>query len=79
MGAALLMQNYNMANNKYQVLSPDGFTIERDKTHYSSKEKAIEAYSAWAERYKSQGYYSSAKHGRIYISDLYDYCQFNQI
>jgi hypothetical protein len=79
MGAALLMQNYKMKRNRYQVLSPDGFTLERDVPHYSSKEKAIEAYSAWAERYKSQGYYSSAKHGRIHLLDLYDYCQFNQI
>ncbi len=79
MGAALLMQNYNMANNKYQVLSPDGFAIEWDKTHYTSRKEAVEAYSKWAERYKSQGYYSSAKHGRIHISDLYDYCQFNQV
>jgi hypothetical protein len=68
-----------MAKTKYQVLSPDGFTLERDTQHYTSKEKAIEAYSKWAERYTTQGYYSSAKHGRIHLSDLSDYCQFNQI
>jgi len=33
-----------MANKKYQVLSPDGFTLERDVPFYTSRKKAIEAF-----------------------------------
>jgi len=29
---------------KYEVLSPDGFTIEFDKPYYTSKKKAYEAF-----------------------------------
>lgn len=59
--------------NKFQVLSPDGFTIEFDKPHYPSRKKAIEAYEKWKSRYEQQGYYSSAK-GRIPLDELDDNC-----
>ena len=65
-----------MATKKYQVLSPDGFTIEFENFYYRSKKKAMEAFNKWIERYNVQGYYSSAKYGRIHLSDLIDYCQF---
>ena len=44
---------------KFQVLSPDGFTIEFDKAYYPSKKKAFEAFDKWKKRYELQGYYSS--------------------
>ena len=31
----------------YEVLSPDGFTIEFDRPYYTSKEKAFEAFDKW--------------------------------
>lgn len=65
-----------MAKNKYQILSPDGFTIERDVIGYPSRKKAMEVFNQWKERYKQQGYYSSTNYGRIDLLDLEDFCQF---
>lgn len=65
-----------MAKNKYQILSPDGFTIERDVIGYPSRKKGMEAFNQWKERYKQQGYYSSTNYGRIDLLDLEDFCQF---
>jgi hypothetical protein len=61
-------------NKRYQVLSPDGFIIERDVEAYPSKEKAIAALDKWAERYQTQGYYSS-NNGRIPLDELKNNCQ----
>ena len=63
---------------KYQVLSPDGFTIEFDKPYYTSKKKAFEAFDKWKERYKLQGYYSS-NNGRIPLEDLENHCSIKTI
>jgi len=57
---------------KYQVLSPDGFTIEFDKPYYPSKKKAFEAFDKWKKRYELQGYYSS-NNGRIPLDELENY------
>ena len=62
----------------YEVLSPDGFTIEFDRPYYTSKEKAFEAFDKWKERYKIQGYYSS-NNGRIPLEDLEDYMYIREI
>jgi hypothetical protein len=58
---------------KYEVLSPDGFTIEFDKPYYKSSQLAFEAFDKWKKRYEGQGYYSSNEHGRIPLEDLEDY------
>ena len=63
---------------RYEVLSPDGFTIEFDRPYYTSKEKAFEAFDKWKERYKVQGYYSS-NNGRIPLEDLEDYMYIRKI
>jgi hypothetical protein len=63
-----------MARKKYDVLSPDGFSISATET-YTSKKKAIEAFKEWKKGYEAQGYYSSTKYGKIHLSDLEDYCQ----
>ena len=68
-----------MSNKKYQILSPDGFTIESEPHFYTSKRKAMEAFDKWKKNYERQGYYSSSKYGRIDLSDLEDYCQFINI
>jgi hypothetical protein len=57
---------------KYEVLSPDGFTIEFDRPYYTSKEMAFEAFDKWKKRYEVQGYYSS-NNGRITLDDLENY------
>lgn len=62
----------------YEVLSPDGFTIEFDRPYYTSKEKAFEAFEKWKVRYEKQGYYSS-NNGRILLEDLEDYMYIREI
>jgi hypothetical protein len=68
-----------MSRKKYQILSPDGFTIEFEPHFYTSKKKAMEAFDKWKKNYERQGYYSSSKYGRITLSELQDYCQFINI
>lgn len=63
-----------MARKKYDILSPDGFSISATET-YTSKKQAIKAFDEWKKRYETQGYYSSSNYGRIRLSDLEDYCQ----
>jgi AAA+ superfamily predicted ATPase len=60
---------------KYQILSPDGFTIDCNTTYYKSIKQAKEAFKNWLQRYKIQGYYSSSKYGKIDLSNLEEYCQ----
>ena len=64
---------------RYQVLSPDGFTIEFDREYYTSKKKAFEAFDKWKERFKTQGYYSSNQYGRIPLEDLEDYMSVREL
>lgn len=62
-------------NNKYIVLSPDGITIEFDRPHYTSMEKAEQAFENWKKRYEFQGYYSTNGY-RIPLNDLKQHCKF---
>jgi hypothetical protein len=64
---------------RYQVLSPDGFTIEFDREYYTTKKKAFEAFDKWKERFKTQGYYSSNQYGRIPLEDLEDYMSVREL
>jgi hypothetical protein len=66
----------NRKRLKYQVISPDGFTIEFDKIFYPSMKKAKEAFEMWKQRYVIQGYYSSPRHGRIPLDELENHCRF---
>ena len=59
---------------KYKILSPDGFTIERDIQHYKSQKDALNSLTNWIERYRMQGYYSSTMYGRIDLSEIQKYC-----
>lgn len=61
-----------MKKTKYNILSPDGFSIEFNKT-YSSIEKAKKAFENWKKRFEAQGYYSS-NGGRINLEDLEQHC-----
>lgn len=67
-----------MSAKKYQVLSPDGITIEFQWS-YTSQKKANEAYDRWAKRYALQGYYSSSYYGRIPLNELKSYCTFKTL
>jgi hypothetical protein len=60
---------------KYQILSPDGFSINVDGG-FKTKKAAMDFYEEWKRGYSTQGYYSSVNYGRIPLEDLDDYCQF---
>jgi hypothetical protein len=68
-----------MSKKKYQILSPDGFPLERDVIGYTSKKKSMFAFNQWKDRFKSQGFYSSMKYGRIHLDDLIDFCEFKEL
>lgn len=55
---------------QYRVLSPDGFDIAFDVYKYGSMKKAQAALAAWCERYKAQGYYSTAGWEHIPLDEL---------
>ncbi|HVD99546.1 MAG TPA: hypothetical protein VNB90_15160 [Cytophagaceae bacterium] len=62
---------------RYNVLSPDGFSLYRDREFIKEK-NAIIAAKKWVKRYKSQGYYSTIKNGarvQIPLNEILDYCQ----
>ncbi len=64
-----------MAKKKlYQILSPDGIHISLEKTEYKVSE-IKKALTEFAAKYTTQGYYSSAKHGRIDHRDIIDFCE----
>jgi hypothetical protein len=64
---------------KFQVLSPDGITIEFDKWSYPSKKKMMESFDRWKKQYERQGYYSSTDYGRIPLDELENHCTFREI
>jgi hypothetical protein len=63
---------------KYDVLSPDGFSIHFSDT-YTSKKKAFEAVKEWAKGFERQGYYSSLIYGRIPLGDIVEYCSLVEV
>lgn len=67
-----------MKADRFIILSPDGFPIERDKAYYRSLNALHTAFVLWKERFREQGYYSSNR-GRIPLEDLLDYCTIKKI
>jgi hypothetical protein len=61
--------------SKYQILSPDGITIQNTAS-YKTKKEALKALELFKNQYRKQGFYSSAKYGNIHPSDIQDYCTF---
>jgi hypothetical protein len=61
--------------SKYQILSPDGITIETTAS-YKTKKQALKALESFKNQYRKQGFYSSAKYGNIHPSDIQDFCTF---
>jgi hypothetical protein len=66
-----------MKNKRYDILSPDGFSIFFDKT-YATKEEAMTNFWEWKKRYELQGYYSS-NNGRIPLDELEKHCEMIEI
>lgn len=67
-----------VTKKKWQVLSPDGFTIDFHHASYPSKKAAIKAFEDWKKRYEHQGYYSSNR-ARIPLKELINHCTFKQL
>ncbi len=64
---------------RYDVLSPDGFSIRIGVEPFTSLKERNMYFTKWKARYKQQGYYSSAAFGRIPLEDLSDYCQWIEV
>lgn len=61
----------------YQVLSPDGLPISHEA--FPDKEKARKKAKEWVKRFKTQGYYSSPRYGKIPYDEILDYCCFDEL
>lgn len=64
----------NINKEKYNILSPDGFTIRRDKI-YNSLMDAARDFIKWKNNFRRQGYYSSVNYGKIHPDDLRYSCE----
>ncbi len=62
---------------RFDVISPDGFAIDRLAT-YKNRDEAIAALKIWKKRFEKQGYYSSNQ-GRIALDDLDDFCSIVEV
>jgi hypothetical protein len=58
---------------KYDVLSPDGFSISFDEM-WDTPDEASKALDKWVERYRGQGYYSTTNRERIPLDELTTWC-----
>ena len=58
----------------YDVLSPDGFSINPCE-NYRTIKSAKDGLEKWVKRYEVQGYYSSVQYGRISLTEIHKYCQ----
>jgi len=70
-------------SKKYQVLSPDGFSIQYEPYYYNSLKQAKLALNKWIKSFKFQGYYSQTCYNgyvrRISLNELQDYCEIREI
>ncbi len=64
---------------RYDVISPDGFTIRMGVPEFKSIKERNAYFRMWKRRFKAQGYYSSVPYGRIPLEDLADYCQWIEV
>lgn len=64
---------------KYDIISPDGFSIRIGVPPFNSIKERDEYFKMWKERFARQGYYSSVPYGRIPLADLADYCQWIEV
>ncbi len=67
-----------MKKQRFDVISPDGFSIHFSDT-YPSEKAAMKAFEEWKKRYEFQGYYSSNNFGRIDLEHLHNYIKIVKI
>lgn len=68
-------------SKQFYVVSPDGFSIERKKTHDTPK-LAWASFKNWKDRFSRQGYYSTVRNGQrmqIPLGELKAYCTLKEI
>ena len=73
---AVLMVNggpVETSEQKYRLLSPDGFDIEMDAVY--TKSELMPAFEKFKKRFEKQGYYSTSNRTKIDLRDLQDYMQ----
>lgn len=58
---------------RYDVISPDGFSISRTE-YYCSKAEAFAAFEKWKQNFEQQGYYSTADWEHIPVHQLHEFC-----
>lgn len=63
---------------KYDVISPDGFSIRIGVPPFKSIKERDDYFKMWKKRYERQGYYSSNS-GRIALDDLAARCQWIEL
>jgi hypothetical protein len=61
------------SEQKYRLLSPDGFDIEMDAVYTQSE--LMPAFEKFKKRFEKQGYYSTSNRTKIDLRDLEDYMQ----
>jgi hypothetical protein len=61
------------SEQKYRLLSPDGFDIEMDAVYTQSE--LMPAFEKFKKRFENQGYYSTSNRTKIDLRDLEDYMQ----
>ncbi len=69
----------SLKKKKYDVISPDGFSIRIGVPPFNSIKERDEYFKMWKKRFEKQGYYSSVKYGRIHLADLADYCEWIEV
>lgn len=62
---------------KYDLLTPDGFSINPSKT-YTTPKQILMAFNDWKKQFEKQGYYSHEGE-KIPLVDLENYCNVIQI
>lgn len=62
---------------KYNVISPDGFTIRQE--NFASKKKANEYLLEWIKRYQKQKWYSKFDGTKIPWTKIPFHCQITKI
>lgn len=63
---------------RYDIISPDGFSIRIGVDPFKTKKEGIEYFEKWKKRYEQQGYYSS-NNGRIPLVDLAESCDWIEV
>lgn len=63
---------------RYDVISPDGFTIRMGVPEFKTEEAREKYFEMWKNRYVQQGYYSSNM-GRIPLNELRSRCSWIEL